>query len=288
MNPKLSIITICYNDLSGLKETIPSVLSQSVRDFEWIIVDGASTDGSIEYINETTSNQMSQDTQMKILWKSEPDNGIYNAMNKGVRMATGDYCLFLNAGDVFCSKRSLERAFKRCWHGEVISCDEFVMSNKKFWDYIQAPRKLTFHRILTGYLPHQTTFIKRTLLNEFPYREEYRIVADWAFWWEALVASDHRYQHFDFPLAVFDCTGVSSTNYDKNYAEREKFLSNYINNKHLLTKISNECLMSGTIEGDYLFNSERSVLKRICLFIRRVYVHIYQPLHKVYANIRWR
>ncbi len=284
MHPKLSIITICYNDIKGLQVTIPSILSQSCKDFEWIIVDGSSTDGSREYIKETAKRS----DLPRFIWSSEPDGGIYNAMNKGVTKATGEYCLFLNAGDVFCSSKSMDRAFSKEWDADIISCDEFVIGKGKYWDYIQAPRKVTFHRILRGYLPHQTTFIKRELLLQHPYHEDYKIVADWVFWWECLVADNHSYQHLKFPLAAFDCTGVSSTNHDKNHAERVRFLSQYIPDRHLLEKISNECLMGGTIEGDFLFNSERTLLKNLFLFIRMVYVHIVAPFNKIYVNARWR
>lgn len=284
MEQRLSIITICYNDLKGLQVTIPSILSQSCKDFEWIIVDGASTDGSREYIEETAKRI----DIPRLFWASEPDRGIYNAMNKGVAKATGEYCLFLNAGDVFCSPKSMERAFSNKWDADIISCDEFVIGKGKFWDYIQSPRKVTFQRILRGYLPHQTTFIKRELLLQHPYHEDYKIVADWAFWWECLVVEKHTYLHFDFPLAAFDCTGVSSTNHDKNQAERMRFLSQYIPDRHLLEKITNECLMGGTIEGDFLINSERALLKNLFLLIRRVYVHFVAPVNKIYVNIRWR
>lgn len=281
---KVSIITICYNDIRGLKRTIPSVLSQTVKDFEWIIVDGASSDGSKDYIKEVAESN----TGIHIIWSSEPDSGIFNAMNKGVSKASGEYCLFLNAGDIFCSKKSIERSYYRKWEADVISCDEFLIGKGRLWDYIQSPRTLTFHRILRGYLPHQTTFIRRTLLLEHPYREDYKIVADWAFWWETLIAGSSTYQHFDFPLAAFDLSGVSSTNHDNNYAERAKFLSQYISDPYLLNKITNECGMNGTIEGEYFFKSERRLVNAIFLLIRRIYVHFLQPLHHIYANIRWR
>ena len=290
MQPTLSIITICYNDYNGLNVTIPSILSQKFNVFEWIVIDGASSDGSKEYIEKTANDILTKtiNSEIRLLWVSEPDTGIYNAMNKGVSLATGKYCLFMNAGDKFCSPKSLKRAFERDWIADIISCDEFVISCQRFWDYIQAPRYVTFHRILRGYLPHQSTFIRRELLTKFPYREDFRIVADWAFWWEALIENNYTYQHFDFPLAAFDCTGISSTNHDRNFAERERFLLQYIPNAKILERITNECLLSRTIEGDFLFNSERMILKSLVAFVRRVYVHVIKPVHKLYANFRWR
>ena len=102
MEKKISIITINYNNLKGLKRTIPSVLSQSYINYEYIVVDGGSNDGSKEYI----ASQQQNITQ----WISEKDNGVYNAMNKAVNMATGEYCLFMNSGDHFFSSLALEDA----------------------------------------------------------------------------------------------------------------------------------------------------------------------------------
>ena len=113
-------------------------------------------------------------------------------------------------------------------------------------------------------------------------------MADWAFWWEVLVANNYTYQHLDFPLAAFDCTGISSTNHDKNFAERKRFLLQYIPDDNVLERISNECLLSRTIEGDFLFNSERTILKSLVGLVRHVHVHIWGPIHKLYANFRWR
>ena len=290
MHSTLSIITICYNDLLGLKITVPTVLSQTYKNFQWIVIDGASKDGSKEYLDQI-ANYIATNTDFSELiftYISESDTGIYNAMNKGVSFATGEYCLFLNAGDIFCSSKSLDRAYKRRWKADIISCDEFVLSTKKYWDYIQAPRIVTFHRILKGYLPHQTTFIRKNLLLMYPYREDYRIVADWAFWWDTLVANNYTYQHMAFPLAAFDCTGISSTNHEKNQAERLRYLLQYIPNAQVLEKIADECLLNKTIEGDFLFNSERAFLKAVILFVRRIFVHFIGPIHRLYMNLRWR
>ena len=100
---KLSIITINYNNREGLKRTIESVVNQTFTDFEWILIDGGSTDGSKELI-EQYSNRFSY-------WVSEPDNGIYNAMNKGLRAAKGDYLQFLNSGDRLYNAQSLASCF---------------------------------------------------------------------------------------------------------------------------------------------------------------------------------
>ena len=101
---KISIITINLNNVSGLENTLSSVRAQTFRDFEQIVVDGGSSDGSVDVIR-ANSDWIAQ-------WISEPDSGIYNAMNKGVRMASGDYLLFLNSGDCLASPKVLENVFQ--------------------------------------------------------------------------------------------------------------------------------------------------------------------------------
>ena len=96
---KLSIITINRNNAEGLRKTMESVLSQTYRDMEYIVVDGASTDQSVNVIKECVNQLKNEDRRMKLDWMSEPDTGIYNAMNKGIKKATGEYLLFLNSGD---------------------------------------------------------------------------------------------------------------------------------------------------------------------------------------------
>ena len=97
MNNKLSIITINYNNLEGLKRTVESVINQTSKEFEYIVIDGGSNDGSGAYI-ESKSEHIDY-------WVSEPDKGIYNAMNKGIAKASGEYLLFLNSGDHLFSNR---------------------------------------------------------------------------------------------------------------------------------------------------------------------------------------
>ena len=105
---KLSIITINYNHKEGLLKTIKSVVNQTYHDIEYIVIDGGSTDGSKEYI-ESKQEYINQ-------WVSEKDHGVYNAMNKAIRMAQGEYCIFMNSGDHFFSSQSLE-SWRRLQHG---------------------------------------------------------------------------------------------------------------------------------------------------------------------------
>ena len=99
MKPKFSIITVNYNNLEGLKKTVESVKNQTYQKFEYIVIDGGSYDGSLEFIKDNES--------LLDYWVSEPDSGVYQAMNKGIEKATGEYLLFLNSGDHFCNTKVL-------------------------------------------------------------------------------------------------------------------------------------------------------------------------------------
>lgn len=108
---KLSIITVNYNNFDGLKKTAESILTQTWRDFEWIIIDGASTDGSREYIVDLNENLNKNGWNPISYWCSEPDKGIYNAMNKGIVKAKGDYLNFMNSGDGFYESDTLRKIY---------------------------------------------------------------------------------------------------------------------------------------------------------------------------------
>ena len=115
---KFSIITINYNNSKGLKRTLDSIISQTCHEFEWIVIDGGSSDGSRELIE--------QHQDSITYWCSEPDKGIYNAMNKGVNKATGDYCLFLNSGDHLCNSKVVEHLISIPFSADIVSGDIYI------------------------------------------------------------------------------------------------------------------------------------------------------------------
>ena len=109
----LSIITINYNNAAGLEKTIKSVISQTCKRYEFIIIDGGSKDGSKDII-EKYQDQITY-------WVSEPDNGIYNAMNKGVKVAKGEYCIFMNSGDIFVDNDVIRDVFNIGFSADIIT-----------------------------------------------------------------------------------------------------------------------------------------------------------------------
>lgn len=173
---EVSIITVNLNNAAGLKKTVESVMNQVFRNFEYIVVDGASTDGSIEAIKEYTS-------RIDHL-VSEPDQGIYHAMNKGIGMANGRYCLFLNSGDWLADDQVLSNVFEKEQDADIISGDTAYYDPAKQtvkW-LIPSPDDLTANTFFNGTLPHQSTFIKRELFLKYGlYSEELIIASDWLF-----------------------------------------------------------------------------------------------------------
>lgn len=211
---KLSIITINYNNHAGLCRTVESVLSQSARQqIEYIVVDGASTDGSAELL---AGHGDKIDISI-----SEPDNGIYNAMNKGVRRASGDYCLFLNSGDVLHDSMVLERILPKL-NGTDFVIGKILFSNSEQLSDVAEP--LTMRRFYNGSIPHPATFIKRDWLLKYPYDENLKIVSDWKFFIQALILDNAPYKLIDNIITDFDCEGVSGTNLTLVHSEREKVL----------------------------------------------------------------
>lgn len=200
---KLSIITINFNDAQGLEKTIQSVISQTYNDFEYIVVDGASKDGSVDVIKKYSDSLTH--------WVSEPDTGIYNAMNKGTRMASGEYCLYLNSGDVLADSDVLEKAFNYNFTEDIVSCICLDFDKKHEWLKI-PPTNVSLFTFIGGSLPHPTTFIKRGLINRLGgYKEEYRIMSDWCFFLDAMIIHKSSYRTLDIVLSKFNCFGISST-----------------------------------------------------------------------------
>jgi len=201
---KVTIITINFNNKSGLQKTIESVKDQTFNDFEYIIIDGGSTDGSTDIIkqNGSTINY----------WVSEKDKGIYNAMNKGVMVAKGEYLLFLNSGDWFCNSHVIGDFAKDINGYDIVYGDQYghfpdgKISKETF------PDTLTFYYL--GYLnslPHQASLIRRSILIEHGlYDEEMKMNADWKFFMLAVFKYQCKYLHKPVFVVNFDKDGLSS------------------------------------------------------------------------------
>ncbi len=210
---KLSVITIAYNNLAGLRRTANSIQTQTFIDYEWIVIDGGSTDGTKEYLSSLE--------KQPDFWCSELDNGIYDAMNKGLSHACGEWCLFLNSGDSLCERNVLERVFAKISDGDIVYCDAvFQDRNKSF--HMSYPDKLTLDFFTERCICHQATFIRRQLLVDTNgYSTDYKIVSDWRAWviW---IMQGKRFDHLPIVVCTFMLDGIGSTKLQEAKEERER------------------------------------------------------------------
>ena len=227
----LSIITINYNNDKGLKNTIQSVIAQRNRNFEFIVIDGGSTDNSKIIIN--------QNSEFITYWVSEKDEGIYHAMNKGIMKAKGKYILFLNSGDELID----EYAFNNInFFGKDIIYFDVLFHNQTSSFVHQYPINLNFNYFLKYSLPHQATLIKRILFTKVGmYNEGYKICSDWAFFVDAICKYGATYKKISKVLAKLDRTGISCDpqNADWIQEERLSFLQKYYSHNKLIYETEN-------------------------------------------------
>lgn len=208
---RLSVVTINYNNKAGLRKTIDSVIAQTCKNFEWIVIDGGSTDGSKELIE--------QYQDYITYWCSELDRGIFNAMNKGVKQANGEYCLFLNSGDKLHAPQVLEKVIPLLTDSDFITGNECVVnSNYEEVRIRKNPAVFDNYHLLIGCLWHQSTFIRTSLLRERPYVETFRIVGDWETTFFQLVLNHKTYKHVELLISDFVEGGIST---DLKYAREE-------------------------------------------------------------------
>lgn len=216
---KLSIITINLNNGDGLRKTIQSVLSQEYVDFEYIIIDGGSQDDSVEIIKE-------YDNRINY-WISEPDTGIYDAMNKGIVKSKGEYLLFINSGD-FLSENILNRIISSdSLNSDIIYGNAFVVFKNGERELFIPPKELTFSTFFNGTICHQATFIKKELFKKYGmYNDRYRIVSDWLFFIKAIVFGNVMVRYIDEMISTVDGHGIGTSAFAAN--ERIKALSSII------------------------------------------------------------
>lgn len=212
MNQKVSIITVNYNNLKGLQTTAESILRLDYQNFEWIIIDGGSTDGSKAYI-EHLNGKLS-------FWCSEKDKGVYDAMNKGISQAKGEYLIFMNSGDSFRSENVLSQIFdslKGC--PDVIYGDALYVF-KDHEELRTVPKAIDFRFIYEYTIFHQASFIrKKTLQENRGYDTKLKIVADWKLWL-VCVLQNRKFVYTPYVICKFDAYGISTGHDDNVNKER--------------------------------------------------------------------
>ena len=216
---KLSIITINYNDAKGLKATLESLEAQTYKEFEHIIIDGGSSDGSVpiikSYEEHIAANRFNNKTQYpQMTWVSERDNGIYDAMNKGIAKASGEYLYFLNGGDTLVDEHVLEKLAMEIGKADIIVSKINFTDSSGVYHANHQPRmaRLSLFYFLQKGVQHQSALIRRSLFEQCGmYDLQYKIAGDWDFFLRALVLHNATLYYTDLTLANFDGNGISST-----------------------------------------------------------------------------
>lgn len=256
-----SIITITYNNLDGLRRTAESVSAQTYRDMEWIVVDGGSTDGTKEWLDnmqqdspaplkegdKETGNaqctmcnaqctgdnfQISKFSNLQFL--SEPDNGVYDAQNKGIRLAKGEFCFFLNAGDRFCRADVLERMMAMPLDADIVYGNEVVVDAEgKRVGYCKGVENPGFVDLYNSCMKHQATFVRRALFDRYgTYDSSMRICADFDWFFRVIAFHDEvRLLYKDVNVAYFENTGLSYHSPELCRRERQEILDRYMSKR---------------------------------------------------------
>jgi len=234
---KLTIITINYNNASGLRKTMESVFVQTSQDFEYIIIDGGSTDISSQVINQMCL--MKSDASLKgevivngiqVRWISEKDNGIYHAMNKGIQLAQGDYVQFLNSGDILASSNvigTMIATLPNCsiYYGNMLK----YMPNGKLFRDTSGQGSITMFTFYKGAMNHSPAFIKRSLFEKYGlYDENLKIVSDWKWYLNVVGLQNESVKYTNLDVTCFDMTGISNTNSILEKQERRMVLEELI------------------------------------------------------------
>lgn len=215
---KVTVVTVTYNAQEHLEQTIKSVIKQDYSNVEYIIIDGGSTDGTIDIIKKYEDHIA--------YWISEPDHGIYDAMNKGIDVATGEWINFMNAGDCFCEIGTILKVMENLSDDtDIISGDIYSIDLNNNKAYRSAPREGYAYDGMFCY--HQTMFTKVNIMKMLKFDTSFKVAGDYDFVMKCYVAK-HKFQFLDFAVANFMEGGISS-----KYLLNAKIEDMFIQSKHL-------------------------------------------------------
>jgi glycosyltransferase involved in cell wall biosynthesis len=223
---KVSIITINKNNASGLQKTMESVFSQTSDEFEYIVIDGSSTDESIRTIQQFNDSRLKQ-----FRWLSEPDTGIYNAMNKGIKMAQGEYVQFLNSGDWLADSSIIEKILKELDNKEcdILAGNKISIRTDGKIRIEQNTREVTLLTFYRSTIHHTSAYIRRVLFEKYGlYDESLRIVSDWKWYLTVAGLNKADVSFCNINVSYFDTTGISSSDRTLEKAERRKVLEELV------------------------------------------------------------
>ncbi len=282
MHPKLSIITVNLNNAEGLKKTIESVVNQTFTDYEYIIIDGGSTDGSVDIIKQYAD---------KITyWVSEPDKGIYNGMNKGILKAKGEYCLFLNSGDYLFNEKILSDVFYNLPEYDIVYGNGYSCSKNDVIIKYEIPEKLKLSYFYSDSIFHASTFIKKELFEKFGlYNEENKIVSDWEFFIKTIFVNNVHAKKIPYEISVIEEGGISRSVENKPLLQKEieNVLRNYFSPAvlELIKDYENIAIKyNKIINSNSLKYFMITLLKKIYTFFKRILKKIRSIFFKKYRR----
>lgn len=227
---KLSIITINLNNAEGLRKTMESVLSQTSNDFEYIVIDGGSNDGSKEIILDFANQKAKKFGNKQFTWISEPDKGIFHAMNKGIQIAIGEFCQFLNSGDFLHTTEIVEKMLSSLpdcsiYYGNMLK----LLPKGKIYRDTCGKGKITMFSFYRGTLNHSPALIKRCLYEKYGlYDENLKIVSDWKWYLISIGLHNEPVQYINLDVTCFNMDGISNKYPELEKQERRKVISEMI------------------------------------------------------------
>ncbi len=274
MKFKISIITINYNNVEGLRKTIDSITCQSNKSFEYIVIDGGSLDGSKEVIiiNEKHITY----------WVSEKDAGIYNAMNKGIKASSGDFIIFMNSGDLLYNQTVIQDILENLnGQDDIVYGDALLRNESNKWEVVKKhPKILNFSYFYKDTLCQQACIIKRSLFDTiFLFNEDYKIGADWEFFIYAIYIAKVKTRKIDFLITTYDTRGISGSSEFKKIAAQErrqtleKYFPLFVEDYKMLNR-------HGSDRSKQLLQIEKSVFFRKVISVVFKFVLLFIPKEK--------
>lgn len=243
-NPKITVVTVCFNAAKTLEKTIQSVINQTYNNIEYIIIDGASTDGTLDIIKKYKYRIS--------YWKSEPDKGIYDAMNKGIKAATGEWINFMNAGDMFADKNVLKNIFERDLYEYGVIFGAWFLIYKK---HKRILKPFPFFENKNKYkemgFSHQSVFVKTKFAYKYMFDTALKICADYYMIWNLYYKENVIFHNVEIPISIMDeQTGATIANYELHCKEIaficgcsiSKFYLSWIVFVHRIKRFTKRCI----------------------------------------------
>lgn len=228
---KISVVTVVYNSENTIEETLCSVINQSYKNIEYIVIDGGSTDGTIE---EIVKNK-----QVIKLFISEPDQGIYDAMNKALKLASGDFLIFMNAGDTFFSNNAIEEFVKVITNKDAVYYGDAIYINRLTNKTNLRGGYFNKYRLAKTNICHQTIFYPKVVFKSYTYNLKYKLFADWAN--NMQLYKKHKFIYLNQTISYFDSGGISAIYRDLPFEKDQKnLITKYLGFDSILYLIYNK------------------------------------------------